>query len=225
MESIHEVEEQTQRRSKTEMVCDLMLAIAGGAVRPTKIMQRANLTWNALLVYLQALASNGLVRRAERGNSATYHLTEKGEEVLKGYLQLKKHLAPLKLEKIDTRTAVEATRIPVAPQQAPDRDAFAGKLERGGYQILKDSVRGKSGVEHTFGVVAKDPSGATHGYVFAPAPDEKLVLSLFVAQLDTGIRLHIVHKEEATQSAKERAKEYGIELTRAEPVARGKKPA
>lgn len=196
------------------MVCDLLLAIAGGAVRPTKIMQKANLTWNALLVYLHALALNGLIRRVERGNVATYHLTEKGEEALNAYTKLKAQLAPLKLETVDTRTTVEALRIPAAQPKAPDPELFAEQLRREGHHVLEPTVRGRSGVQHKFGVVAKDPSGATHAYVFAPEPDEKLVLGLFVAQLDTGLRLHVVHKEEPTPSAKRRAEEYGIEFTK-----------
>jgi predicted transcriptional regulator len=216
MSDIHIQEEPpAQRRSKTEMVCDLMLAVAGGAVRPTKIMQKANLTWNALLVYLHALAVNGLIRRVERGNIATYHLTEKGEEVLKAYIELKEKLAPLRLESVDTRTAVEALKIPTPQLHAPDTRLFAEELERDGYQILDPAVKGRSGVQHRFGVVAKDPSGVVHAYVFEPDPDEKLVLGLFVTQLDTGFKLHVVHREDPTPAAKERAREYGIEFTKA----------
>jgi hypothetical protein len=70
-------------------------------------------------------------------------------------------------------------------------------------------------VQHQFGVVAKDPSGVVHAYVFEPDPDEKLVLGLFVTQLDTGFKLHVVHREDPTPAAKERAREYGIEFTKA----------
>ncbi|HKT21691.1 MAG TPA: winged helix-turn-helix domain-containing protein [Nitrososphaerales archaeon] len=217
-----EGEAPTQRRSKTEMVCDLMLAVAGGAVRPTKIMQKANLTWNALLVYLQALALNGLIRRVEKGNVATYHLTEKGEEVLQAYLKLKDKLGPLKLETVDTRTTVEALKIPAAQPKAPDNEVFAEGLRRDGFQTLEPVVKGRSGVQHQFGVVAKDPSGVTHGYVFASEPDEALVISLFVAQLDTGFKLHVVHREEPTPSAMDRAKEYGIEFTKSKPDLRSR---
>lgn len=208
----------TQRRSKTEMVCDLMLAISGGAVRPTRIMQRANLTWNALLAYLHALAASGLVRRVEKGEVASYHLTEKGEEVLKSYLELKRVLAPLNLENIDPKTAVQAVRIPIIPQEAPEPLSFRGELEKEGYRVLDSSVRGKSGIVHEFGLVAKDRSGVVHGYVFVSDPDEKLILGLFVTQLDTGFRIHVVHKGEPTREAAERAKEYGIELVRPGPT-------
>lgn len=207
------------------MVCDLMLAISKGAVRPTKIMQRANLTWNALLVYLHALAVNGMVRRTEKGNSATYHLTEKGEEALKAYLDLRGRLDPLKLERVDTRTAVETLKVPATPHLAPDRDLFTEGLKREGYAILGESLKGRSGVSHEFGVVARDPAGVTHGYVFASQPDEKLVISLFVTQLDTGVKLHLVHRGDPTVEAKERAQEYGIELMKIERTATAQKKA
>jgi hypothetical protein len=45
--------------------------------------------------------------------------------------------------------------------------------------------------------------------------DEKLVLGLFVTQLDTGFKLHVVHREDPTPAAKERAREYGTEFTKA----------
>jgi predicted transcriptional regulator len=213
-----------QRRSKTEMVCDLMLAISEGAVRPTKIMQRANLTWNALLVYLHTLAANGLVRRVEKGRVASYRLTEKGDEVLRAYMKLKEQLGPLKLESVDTRTAVEPVKIPATPSRAPDRELFSEELRAKGFRLLEPTSKGRSGVQHQFGVVAKDASGVTHGYVFASEPDEKLILGLFVTQLDTGLKLHVVHREDPTPAARERAREYGIELVRFDQGPQRKTP-
>ncbi|MDG6917591.1 MAG: hypothetical protein JRM85_08375 [Nitrososphaerota archaeon] len=204
-----------QRRSRAEMACDLMLAISKGAVRPTKIMQRANLTWNALLVYLNSLAVNGLVRREERGNVSTYHLTEKGAETLQAYLMLKERLRPLALETTDLKSMFGKLRPPApSPAAAPDVKALVDGLKGGGWTILAGSVTGKSGVTHSFDVVAKDRSGGVHGYVFAGKPDEKLVLSLFMIQLDTDVKVHIAHAEEPERGAAERAKEYGIEMDR-----------
>lgn len=214
----------TQRRSRTEMACDLMLAISKGAVRPTKIMQRANLTWNALLVYLNALALNGLVRREERGNVSTYHLTEKGGETLQAYLMLKERLRPLALETTDLKSMFRKLR-PQAPSPiaAPDIKAVVDQLKDAGWTILGGSVTGKSGVTHRFDVVAKDRSGSVHGYVFTGKPDEKLVLGLFMIQLDTDVKVHIAHAEEPERGAAERAKEYGIEMDRhpVQQVGRG----
>ncbi|MDE1854242.1 MAG: hypothetical protein KGI38_10935 [Thaumarchaeota archaeon] len=212
-----EEEESSHRRSKTEMVCDLMLAISKGSHRPTKIMQKANLTWNALLLYLNALAVNGLVWREERGVVSFYHLTDKGKAALQAYLTLREELGSLKLESIDTKDLVNKLKAPPgAPPEEGERQMLVARLEGSGYKILSDMVKGKSGVEHTFGVVAKDKEGVTHGYVFASQPDEQIILGLFIRQLDTGFKVHVVHRAEATRNATERAKEYGIELTKLE---------
>ena len=211
----------TQRRSRAEMVCDLMFAISNGAVRPTRIMQRANLTWNALLIYLNALAMNGLVRREERGNVSTYHLTEEGKQTLGAYLTLKKRLEPLKLEAAEIKSAVPKPRPPASrPAEAPEREALTERLRAEGYRILPRSLMGKSGVAHEFTVVARDRAGAVHGYLFAARPDEKLVLGQFITQLDTGVKVHIAHMQDPEPAAVARAREYGVELDRvAKPPA------
>ena len=197
------------------MVCDVMLAISKGAVRPTKIMRRANLTWSALLMYLNALAVNGLVRREERGNISTYHLTERGKATLDTYIMLKTELGPLKLESINTKALVEVLKGPTGLQPAdPEREEIVAELQAAGYKILPNVVKGVSGVEHEFGVVARDTKGRTHGYVFSSQPDERVILGLFVRHVDTGLKVHVVHRDEPTPAAAERAREYGIELTR-----------
>jgi predicted transcriptional regulator len=208
-----------QRRSKTEMVCDLMLAISKGAVRPTRIMQRANLTWNALLMYLYALASNGLVWREERGSVSLYHLTEKGTQVLEAYLTLRNGLGPLKLEGMDTKTLTDAMKVSSngVPEEG-ERLALEERIRNGGYSILPKVVKGKSGVEHEFEVVAKDPRGVVHGFVYSRQPDDKAILGLFVKQLDTGLKVHAVYRAGPGTLATQRAKEYGIDLIRVESL-------
>ena len=208
-----------QRRSKTEMVCDLMLAISKGAVRPTRIMQRANLTWNALLMYLYALASNGLVWREERGNVSFYHLTEKGANVLEAYATLKQGLGDLRLESMDTKALTDAMRVKAGAKPGEEeRQALLTQLKEDGYRVLPNVVKGKSGVEHEFEVVAKDPAGVLHGYVFAPQPDDKTILGLFVKQLDTGLKVHVVHRVDPISLAAQRAREYGVELMKIQNV-------
>ena len=214
----------TQRRSKTEMVCDLMLAISRGAVRPTRIMQRANLTWNALLMYLYALASSGLVWREERGSVSLYHLTDKGTRVLQAYLTLKDGLGELKLESMDTKVLADAmrTRSGTAPDEG-DQEALLAWLGNQGFKVLPKAVKGKSGVEHEFQVVAKDPKDGTHGYVFARQPDDNTLLGLFVKQPDTGLQVHIVHKSEPDALAAQRAREYGVELVKVQSLKSAEK--
>lgn len=209
----------SQRRSKTEMVCDLMYAISKGAVRPTRIMQRANLTWNALLMYLYALASNGLVWREERGSVSFYHLTDKGNQVLESYLALKQGLGELKLESMDTKALTDAMKIGAAsPAGEAEEEALLAQLRGGRFKMMPRAVKGKSGVEHEFAVVARDPKGTVHGYIFAPQPDDKTILSLFVKQLDTGMKVHVVHKADPGTLVVRRAREYGVELVKAQSL-------
>ena len=203
----------TQRRSRTEMVCDLMLAISKGAVRPTKIMQRANLTWNALQMYLYALVSNGLVWREERGTVSFYHLTEKGRRVLQAYTTLRQGLVELGLERMDTKAVAESMRVPSgAPPEAAEESALLERLRDEGYRMLPKRVKGNSGVTHEFGIVARDPRGAAHGYVFIPRPDDKDILGLFIKGLETGLKVHVIHRTEPGSLSAQRAREYGIEM-------------
>lgn len=213
-----------QRRSKAEMVCELMLAISRGAVRPTKIMQRANLTWNALLVYLNSLAMNGLVKREERGTATTYLLTDKGRETLAVYLALREKLEPLRLESTDIKKVMKSVAPPPPAPATPSKDILLERLRGEGYRILSPSVSGKSGVKHEFAIVAKDREGVTHGYLLAEKPDEKLVLGLFITQLDTGLRVHVAHTHEPHPAALERAREYGVVFDRVELGPQAGKP-
>lgn len=198
------------------MVCELMLAISKGAVRPTRIMQRANLTWNALLVYLNSLAMNGLVRREEVGNASTYHLTEKGKETLKAYLTLKQELEPLGLETTDVKEVVKKLKAASRAAEAPNKAVLVRSIRDSGYRTLPSTVRGKSGVNHEFTAVARDKAGAVHGYILVGRPEEELVLGLFITQLDTGVKVHIAHSQDPVPAAASRAREYGIELDRVE---------
>lgn len=199
------------RRSRAEMVCDLMLAISKGAVHPTRIMQRANLTWNALLVYLHILVANGFVRREEQDGRAAYRLTEKGVAAIRDYTSLREDLGPLNLEELDTRSFVKSLRVPLGSKAEDiEREKLEAVLREGGYKMVSNKAKGRSGVEHEFAVIATDPLGVTHGYVFAKRPDENLILGLFVKQLDTGFKMHVLQKEEGTRRAKELAREYGI---------------
>ena len=208
------------RRSKAEMVCDLLKEISGGATRPTRIMQRANLTWSALLMYLNALVTNGLVREERHGRNHSYHLTKKGEELLASYDTLKEGLKPLDLDNLNAKTFARALKeAPAADSQETHREQIAAKLGREGYKILSSTTKGRSGVEHEFKVVARDPEGEIHGYVFSSSPDEQLMLRLFVKQLDTGFRVHVVHAGDPSISAVERAREYGIEFMKWQEAA------
>jgi predicted transcriptional regulator len=75
------------RRSKFEIYMDTLAAIKGGTVTPTRIMYRANLSWEPLKQVFETLTAQGLIVERSMGDDdkrtkKVYALTEKGENVL-----------------------------------------------------------------------------------------------------------------------------------------------
>ena len=86
------VESPVSRRSKMETICDILQAISQGATKPTRIMYRANLSWAVTQIYIKSLHSSGLLFASYNENKIQYHLTDKGINVLHGFLTIKKEL-------------------------------------------------------------------------------------------------------------------------------------
>ena len=66
------------RRSKLDIACEILRAISEGTDKPTRIIQKANLSWKGLLLYLEVLTRNQLVSRKVEGRRAVYTLTARG---------------------------------------------------------------------------------------------------------------------------------------------------
>jgi predicted transcriptional regulator len=206
---------EAQRRSRLEMACDVLRAVSGGATRPTRIMQTANLTWRALLTYLDVLIRNEFMAREVRGKSVVYSLTERGEEALRRYNELKECMSVLNLDTLTEKgiSKVLTTQI-VGRVGGRVKVELAEKLRGEGYEILEGGVKGKSGVKHAFDVIARSPDGTLHGYVISERQEGRDVLTLFAKQLDTDAVVHAVYTREATDEALKLAKSYSIELTK-----------
>ena len=56
------------RRSRTEMMVDVLRAVRGGAVLPTRVMYRSNLSWSVCQDLLKHLAAKGLLETRAEGN-------------------------------------------------------------------------------------------------------------------------------------------------------------
>lgn len=82
------------RRSRFETHIDVLRAVANGAVKPTHIMYKANLSWTALQEYLDALTQNGMIEVREVNARKMYGLTQKGFEVLNSFFALKRQMGP-----------------------------------------------------------------------------------------------------------------------------------
>jgi len=70
------------KRSRIEIYLDVLQAIKRGTHKPTRIMYRTNLSWKPLMVVLESMIEQGLIRAEEKGNRTTYWITEKGRNVL-----------------------------------------------------------------------------------------------------------------------------------------------
>jgi predicted transcriptional regulator len=73
------------RRSRTEMMVDVLRAVRGGAVHPTQVMYRSNLSWSVCQHLLKHLASKGLLETRAEGDRRLIVLTPKGSLALSGY--------------------------------------------------------------------------------------------------------------------------------------------
>jgi len=72
-----------RRRSNIEIIADMLRVGENGAGK-TEIMYSANMSYAQIQKYLGFLLSHGFINRVEVGNPVvTYHVTPKGEELLR----------------------------------------------------------------------------------------------------------------------------------------------
>lgn len=86
------------RRSKLELILDVLDAVMNGTEKPTRIMYEANLSWITLNEILSSLVSQSLLEEIDtsssrdRRNSRVYRITKKGETVVRFYRNAEKLL-------------------------------------------------------------------------------------------------------------------------------------
>jgi predicted transcriptional regulator len=202
------------RRSKLEITCDILGVISKGTEKPTRIMQLANVTWDDLIMYLEALIRNQLLSRQVDGKRVTYSLTERGSSLLDHYLKLKREAAPLKLETLTKERISKAlTYLPsVGSQESELYSSLEKKIAAGGARVINPKVVGKSGAVHTLGIVAQRRDGSKHGYVVVRDLDETQIMKLFVTQLDTELVIHALYSGELSPKVAELAGAYSLDL-------------
>jgi len=69
-------------------MADILKAIRTGETRPTRIMYRANLSWNPLRKLLKEMLKNGLIEAAQGNPHEHYSITPKGLRFLRAYREL-----------------------------------------------------------------------------------------------------------------------------------------
>jgi len=202
------------RRSKLEITCDILSVISKGTEKPTRIMQLANVTWDDLIMYLEALIRNRLLSRRVHGKRVTYSLTEDGSALLDHYLKLKKQAAPLRLETISKERISKAlTFRPLAGSIGSDSySSLERRIKGEGAETLNPKIVGKSGSVHTLGVVTRKRDGSKHGYVVIRDVDETQVMKLFIMQLDTELSIHAYYSGVLSPKVAALAQAYSLEL-------------
>lgn len=201
------------RRSRLDIVCEILRVISEGTDKPTRIIQKANLSWKGLLLYLEALTRNQLVSRRMEGSRAIYMLTTKGVSVLELYTKLREEVAALELGTLSYAQVSEALKgRPEVPLEASVASVLSDKLVLAGLELISNKVTGRSGVTHPFGILARGKDGDLHGYDLFGALDEKSVIISFIKQLDTDVAVHIIATGEISPRARKLAKDYSMNL-------------
>ncbi|MET1127815.1 MAG: winged helix-turn-helix domain-containing protein [Thermoproteota archaeon] len=86
------------RRSKLEIVAEVLEALARGPTNPTRLATLVNMPYDRLRALLDELEARGVVRIAEGGRSATVELTLQGGKLLRELRRLKRVLRDFGLE-------------------------------------------------------------------------------------------------------------------------------
>ena len=81
------------RRSRTEMMVDVLRAVRGGAVLPTRVMYRSNLSWSVCQGLLKHLAAKGRFETRAEGERRVIALTPRGSLALSGYCRAVKGIS------------------------------------------------------------------------------------------------------------------------------------
>jgi predicted transcriptional regulator len=92
LESNTQVKTPLMRRSHLEIFCDILRAIGSGADRPSTIMFKADLSWEVLQSYLRTLQSQNLIEASESDAKRTYRLSQKGYDILKQFVSIRKDM-------------------------------------------------------------------------------------------------------------------------------------
>lgn len=80
-----------KKRERVEVIADILQVVqrAGGRIKPTHLLYKANLSHDALKRYVDELQKNELLAETEKDGKRTYALTDKGHEYLAKYRQFK----------------------------------------------------------------------------------------------------------------------------------------
>lgn len=203
------------RRSKLDIVGDILRVVAEGAEKPTNIIFRANLTWPLTVAYLEALLRHEMIRVESVGSKPTYHVTAKGSALLKSYIDTAEAAAELELDTIDTAllSKVTARKARVKAEDPPNSlESIRVSLENEGYHPAPIMRRGLSGVEHNFDLAMESEKGARLGYILSEQGTVGDVIRAFILQTDCEFQVRVLCLKQPDAQAKELADSYSVAL-------------
>ena len=79
----------TRKRERVELIYDILHVVqqAGGSIKPTHLLYKANLSHDALKRYVQELITSEMLREGEKHGHKAYIITDKGFDFLAKYKQ------------------------------------------------------------------------------------------------------------------------------------------
>jgi predicted transcriptional regulator len=88
-----------RRRSRTELVCEVLESIDSGIHKPTHILYNTKVSWSVYSEIMNMLESKNFIETIESNESSTrnkikYFLTDDGREALEGMRFLKDVFTP-----------------------------------------------------------------------------------------------------------------------------------
>lgn len=91
----------SKKRNKLQIIHDILGAIRqkGGTIKPTHLLYKSNLSHNMMNEYLKDLIGKDFITmHADKKNSKTYSLTQKGYLYLSEYTQVERFMESFGLE-------------------------------------------------------------------------------------------------------------------------------
>ncbi|MDG6910196.1 MAG: hypothetical protein JRN08_07480, partial [Nitrososphaerota archaeon] len=121
------------RRSKLDIVGDVLRVVSEGAEKPTNVMFRANLTWPLTVAYLELLLRHKMLGAEESEGKLLYRVTPKGSGLLRSFIEMEEGAAELELDRFDSAMVskvISKARPTEGPEASAPLRAIQAAMER-----------------------------------------------------------------------------------------------
>lgn len=200
------------RRSKLDIVGDILRVISEGAEKPTNIMFKANLTWPLTLAYIETLMRHDMLRAEAVGSKLAYHVTPKGNALLRSFMETEEAAAELELDKLDSALLSKAGKAKPKEEMPMSLEAIRLVNEKEGYRVLPSTRKGLSGVDHSFDLVMANDHGTKLGYIVSAKGVVGDVIRAFILQTDCEMQVQVLSLSRPEDQARALAMSYSISI-------------